>query len=190
VRAGIIAKIREAVGKGQVVAALESGDPMLYGTTYYLEALEDLPTEVIPGISSFQAGCAALKKSPTFGWDTSAVILTMDDWEGRADLNEALMKSGSSFVFFAIAPDYPQLVEAFSRHYAPNTPMAVVCYAGDPIRERIYQSTVRDFLREVPVHELPIGMHLLFVGKFIKGSQARKDALEGAVRYLRRLRDQ
>lgn len=185
-----ISRIRTAILEGKTVVALEAGDPLLYGTTFYLEELEDLPTEIIPGISSFQAACAAVKKSPTFGWDTSAVILTMDDWEGRLDRNEELMRHGSSFILFAIDPDYAKLFNDLKRHYPPETPIAIVAFAGDPENEKLYASTVGSCFEDIDFQRLPLGMYQLLVGKFLEVGQARKDALQGAERYLKRLRNE
>jgi len=50
-RREIIEKITNAVRAGKIVSALQSGDPMMFGLTYYLEMLpEDIPTEIVPGI--------------------------------------------------------------------------------------------------------------------------------------------
>jgi precorrin-4/cobalt-precorrin-4 C11-methyltransferase len=85
----LIEKITSAVEAGKVVASLQGGDPMMFGMTLFLELLpRSVPTEVVPGIGAFQAGSAALKMSPPYGYDPNAVILTMSDWPGRVDLNE------------------------------------------------------------------------------------------------------
>ena len=87
-----VARIKKEVEAGKIVAALEGGDPMIYGTTFYLEMLpKDFPSEIVPGIGAFQSVSAAVKMSPVFGYDTNSVIVTMDDWPGRKDVNEKLM---------------------------------------------------------------------------------------------------
>ena len=46
-----VERIKREVGAGKIVAALEGGDPMIYGTTFYLEMLpKDFPSEIVPGI--------------------------------------------------------------------------------------------------------------------------------------------
>jgi precorrin-2 methylase len=93
-------RIRKAVEEGKTVAALEGGDPMIYGTTFYLEMLpKDLPSEIVPGVGAFQASSAAVKMSPVFGRDTNSVIITMDDWPGRSDVNEKVMATQTSMIF-------------------------------------------------------------------------------------------
>ncbi|MCC6265093.1 MAG: hypothetical protein IT169_16080 [Bryobacterales bacterium] len=176
VRHDLAGKIAEAVKSGKTVACLQSGDPMMYGMTLFLEMLPPgVATEIIPGIGAFQAASAALKHSPPYGYDTSAVILTMDDWPGRADLNETLMKAGSTMVFYTMNLDYPRLFEQLKRHYPAATPVAVVTDAGDPAQQKVILSTVGSFLTEVDYRVLPVNRHLLFVGKFLKSGQARLD---------------
>ncbi len=169
-------KITAAVEAGNVVACLQSGDPMMFGMTLFLEMLPPtLPTEVVPGIGSFQAGSAALKMSPPYGYDTNAVILTMSDWPGRLDLNEKLMASGSSMVFYTMNLDYPTLFQQLKRFYPGDTPVAVVCNAGDQESQKVLRSTIARFLDEVKFTSLPVNRHILFVGKFLVVGQARKD---------------
>ena len=176
IRQDLAAKIAAAVRSGKTVACLQSGDPMMYGMTLFLEILpKDVPTSVVPGIGAFQAASAALKYSPPYGFDTSAVILTMDDWPGRLDLNEKLMAAGSSMVFYTMNMDYPRLLSQLKRFYPPDTPIAAVCDAGDPIREKVVRSTLSVFSDGREYESLPANRHMLFVGKFLKVGQARKD---------------
>jgi precorrin-4 methylase len=171
-------KIQSAVEQGKIVACLQNGDPMMYGMTLFLEMLPpDLPSEIVPGIGSFQAASAAVKMSPPYGFDTSAVILTMGDWPGRVDTNEKLMAMGSTMVFYTMGLDYPSLFAQLKRHYPPHTPVAVVSDAGDPVSQKVIRSTVGRFLEEVDYKNLPAERHLLLVGKFLKTGQARKDFL-------------
>ncbi len=169
-------RIISAIRQGKIVADLQCGDPMVFGLTFMLEMLpEDIPTEVVPGIGSFQAASAAVKMSPTFGYDTSAVILTMDDWKGRADRNEILMAAKSSLVVYTMLLDYPRFFSQLRRYYPADTPVAVVNNAGDPGKQRVIKSTVGKFIKEVDYKSLPESMHILLVGKFLTAGQARKD---------------
>jgi len=150
----------------------------MYGMTLFLEMLpRDLPSEIIPGIGSFQAASAAVKMSPPYGFDTSAVILTMNDWPGRVDTNEKLMAMGSTMVFYTMGLNYPSLFSQLKRHYPPNTPIAVVIDAGDLMSQKVIRSTVGRFLEEVDYKNLPDERYLLLIGKFLKMGQARKDFL-------------
>jgi precorrin-4 methylase len=181
-------KIRKAVEDGKTVAALEGGDPMIYGTTFYLEMLpKDFPSEIIPGIGAFQACSAAVKMSPVFGRDTNSVIVTMDDWPGRSDTNEKLMATETSMIFYTMNLNYPRLFEQLKRHYPPATPVAVVSFAGDRERQQVLRSTVGRFLTEVDYKKLPADAHTLLVGKFLEVGQARNDALLGVKKEIERV---
>lgn len=186
-RQKMIGKIKKAVEKGKNVAALQWGDPMMYGITFYLEMLpKSIPSEIIPGVGAFQAASAAVKMSPPYGWDTSSVILTMADWPGRADTNEKLMATQTSMIFYTMHLDYPQLFEQLKRHYPHDTPVAVVNYAGDRGKQNVIYSTVGNFLKEINYKELPEEAHMLLVGKFLKVGQARKEGLTHGKDYVER----
>ena len=175
-RKEIIDRVSRAVRAGKTVSALQWGDPMIFGMTYYLEMLpKDIPTEIIPGVGAFQAASAATKMSPPYGWDTNSVILTAAEWPGRTDTNEKLMAHQTSMIFYTMFMDYPALFEKLNRHYPSDTPVAVVCYAGDCKKQKIIRSTVGRFLSHVKYKELPV--HTLLVGKFLTVGQGRKDAL-------------
>ena len=172
----LIDRITEAVREGKCVADLQGGDPMVYGLTFMLEMLPaDIPTEGVPGVGAFQAASAAVKMSPPFGYDTSAVILTMDDWEGRVDNNEKLMAGGSSLVVYTMLLDYPRLFSQLKRHYPTDTPVAAVVDAGDRGNQKVIRSTVGRFIDEIDYNNLPKERHILLIGKFLKVGQARKD---------------
>ena len=175
-RREIIDRITRAVRSGKTVSALQWGDPMMFGMTYYLEMLpDDIPTEIIPGVGAFQAASAAVGMSPPYGWDTNSVILTAADWPERTDKNETLMSHQTSMAFYTMFIDYPTLFRNLNRHYPKDTPVALVCNAGDRDKQHIIRSTVGQFLKDIKYEELPV--HMLFVGKFLTAGQARKDAL-------------
>lgn len=181
-------KIRAAVEAGKKVAALEGGDPMIYGTTFYLEMLpKDFPSEIIPGIGAFQASSAAVKMSPVFGYDTSAAIITMDDWPGRKDLNKKLMAAQSSMIIYTMNLNYTALFAQLKKYYPANTPVAVVCFAGDRQKQKVLRSTVGRFLGEVDYKNLPPDAHTILVGKFLEVGQARRDALLGTRQQMERV---
>ena len=182
-------KITAAVRDGKIVCSLENGDPMMYGVTFYMEMLpKDIPSEIVPGIGAFEAAAAAVKMSPPYGWDTNSVILTMSDWEGRLDTNEKLMQAQTSMIFYTMHLDYPKLFEQLKQHYPPETPVAIVVYAGDPTRQRVIRSTIANFFKDVNLKEIPLDKHMLLVGKFLTAGQARKDGLEAGRKFIEMMR--
>jgi precorrin-4 methylase len=190
IRKKTIDKITEAVKAGKIVAYLQSGDAMIFGTTYHLELLpSEIPTEVVPGVGSFQAATAAVKMSPTFGYDTSSVIITMDDWPGRRDVNDKLMALQTSLVVYTMHLDYPKFFKQLVRHYPADTPVAVVCNAGSLENQSIIRSTVERFLKEVSFQNLPPEGHILLIGHFLKAGQARKDGLKYGSEFIQKMHD-
>jgi precorrin-4/cobalt-precorrin-4 C11-methyltransferase len=181
-------RIKKEVEAGKIVAALEGGDPMIYGTTFYLEMLpKDFPSEIVPGVGAFQAVTAAVKRSPVFGYDTNSVIITMDDFTGRKDINEKLMATQTSMIFFTMGLNYPRLFGQLNKHYPASTPVAVVSYGGELEKQQIVQSTVGRFLKDVDYKKLPNDAHTVMVGKFLEVGQARIDALLGAKKQIERV---
>jgi precorrin-4/cobalt-precorrin-4 C11-methyltransferase len=183
-RQDTIEKIKAAVAEGKIVSSLQGGDCMIYGTTFYLEMLpKDFPSEVIPGISAFNAASAAVKMSPTFGWDTDSVVLTMADWPGRKDTGDKFMKIGTSLVYYTMHMDYPKLFAQLKKYYPALTPVAIVAYAGDHEKQQVIRSTVGSFLTEVDYKALPPDMHMLLVGKFLVCGQGRKDGVSSGKEF-------
>ncbi len=183
-----VERILKAVEAGKIVAALEGGDALVYGTTFYLEMLpRDFPSEIIPGIGAFNSVTAAVKMSPVFGYDTNSVIVTMDDFPGRKDLNEKLMATQTSMMIYTMGLNYPRLFEQLRRHYPANTPVAVVCFAGERDKQKVIRSTVGKFLTDIDYRKLPADAHSIVVGKFLEVGQARIDALLGARRQIERV---
>lgn len=190
IREKTIAKIIDAVKAGKIVAYLQSGDAMIFGTTYHLEMLPpEIPTEVVPGIGSFQAATAAVKMSPTFGYDTNSVIITMDDWPGRKDANEKLMALKTSLIVYTMHLNYPKFFKKLKHYYPADTPVAVVCDAGSLETQRVIRTTVGGFLKEVAFNDLPPERHILLVGHFLKAGQARKDGLKHGSDFIRKQHD-
>ena len=183
-----VGRIKKEVEAGKIVVALEGGDPMIYGTTFYLEMLpKDFPSEIVPGIGAFQSVSAAVKMSPVFGYDTDSVIVTMDDFPGRKDINEKLMATQTSMIFYTMGMNYPRLFEQLNRHYPATTPVAVVSFAGERGKQQIVRSTVGRFMKDVDYKKLPNDAHTILVGKFLEVGQARIDALLGAKKQIERV---
>jgi precorrin-4/cobalt-precorrin-4 C11-methyltransferase len=180
-------RIQREVEAGKNVVAMEGGDAMVYGTTFYLELLpKDFPSEIVPGVGAFNAVTAAVKKSPVFGYDTNSVIISMDDFTGRKDINEKLMATQTSMIFYTMGMNYPRLFEQLNRHYPANTPVAVVSFGGERDKQLVVRSTVGRFLKDVDYKKLPVDAHTVLVGKFLDVGQARVDALLGTKKQVNR----
>jgi precorrin-4/cobalt-precorrin-4 C11-methyltransferase len=128
----ICAVFLDAKGKNLDVARLHTGDPSLFGAIGEQIAFCDdnaIDCEVVPGVSSFSASAAALKKELTLPGISQTVILTR--CEGRTPVPEKeklekLAASRSSMCIFLSAGLINSVVGSLLLHYPPNTPVTVV----------------------------------------------------------------
>jgi len=160
-RAKLISDIRSAVAQGKTIAVLDSGDPLIYGPrVWYLEEFEDLNPKVIPGVSCFNAANAALGKGVTRGKETHSVVLTT-----MREI-EKLSKYHPTMIIFTMGTIFEDVVEKLKAHYALETPIAVVVYAGYKEKESVIRGTLKNIMNRVGNEKLPFE-HLVYVGDFL-----------------------
>lgn len=128
----IVTLMEEAHRKGYSVARLHSGDPSLYGALReQIEELQkrNIPFEIIPGVSSFQAAAARLRRELTVPGVTQTVILCR--FGGRTPVPEreslqALARHRATMVIFLSIGHFEKVVEELLSSYSPETPIAVL----------------------------------------------------------------
>lgn len=126
----VLEVIKKAENK--IVVRLHTGDPAIYGAIK--EQIDELDKmnisyEVVPGVSSFTAAAAAIKKEFTLPKVTQTVILTRV--EGRTPVPETedlekLASIGASMAIFLSISMIDKVVEKLRRGYGRNVPIAVV----------------------------------------------------------------
>jgi precorrin-4 methylase len=165
-------RVKKTLHAGKDVAYLVQGDPTIYGPNIWImDALKDVKTTVVPGVSSFNAANAALKKGVTFGIQARSAILTngadvkKENYQGW-DSFERLASSRSTMVFFTMHVDLNDLVPELLRFYPPETPIAVVIEAGYKQKERVIQGTLETISDEVRQNDIPF-KNLIYVGDFL-----------------------
>ncbi len=134
---------REAWEQGENVARLHTGDPSLYGAIgEQMDFCErnKIATEVVPGVSSFSASAAAIKKELTLPGVTQTVILTRCG--GRTPVPEKerierLAEVNATMCIFLSAGLLKKTVDLLLKHYKEKTPAAVVYKATWPDQEVI-----------------------------------------------------
>ncbi|MDY6989320.1 MAG: SAM-dependent methyltransferase [Thermodesulfobacteriota bacterium] len=161
--------IRTAVKESKAVSVLCSGDPTIYGPNmWYAEAFEDLEPEIIPGISCFNAANAALRKGVTRGVKAHSVIMTAsfgrEEYTGPDSIEE-LSRHQATMVFFTMFLDLEKVVEKLETHYPPDTPIAIVLFAGYKDKEKVVYGTLDTIVKETG-GKLPFE-HLIYVGDFL-----------------------
>ena len=142
----------EAAGKK--VVRVHTGVPAIYGAhREQMDALDRLGItyEVIPGVSSFLATAAALKKEYTLPGVSQTVILTR--MEGRTPMPEGeklldLARHRATMVIFLSVGMLEEMCAALRQAYRPDTPAAVV-YKASWEDEKIVRGTLTDLPQKV-----------------------------------------
>ncbi|MEW6229950.1 MAG: precorrin-4 C(11)-methyltransferase [Bacillota bacterium] len=163
----------EAARAGKKVVRLSSGDPSLYGAVIELMALLDeagVPYEVVPGVSSFLAAAARLKKEYTLPGVSQTLILTR--LAGRTPVPEteglaALARHGASLCLFLSVQQVEEAAAALAAGYPPDTPVAVVQKVTWP-EERVIRCRLQDLVTEVKKTAIE-KTALILVGEFLTG---------------------
>ena len=156
--------VRKAVAEGKRVAMLDSGDPLIYGPcSWTLTEFRDIETEVVPGLSCFNAANAALGQGITEGSRSHSVVFA-SGW--TVDEMSALQ---SAMVIFTMRTEFEKFITTLSRHYPADTPLAIVSSAGYAEKEKVFRSTLGAIQNDTGKDQLPFE-YLLYVGDFLKGN--------------------
>lgn len=169
-----IAQFKDLLAKGQDVGLLDYGNPCLYGPSHwYTEALDPDDVIIIPGMGCDAAAMAALGKSTIPAHDVRFVVqsspFSLMRWgmRDRALLKE-LSEHPMTLVLYMALWEPQKLFAALSEVFPPDTPCAVVYWAGYPERERVLAGTVAD-MGDKLAQDKERFMGLLFVGRFLEG---------------------
>jgi precorrin-4/cobalt-precorrin-4 C11-methyltransferase len=157
----IVSELADADRAGHDVARLHSGDPSLYSALAEqcrrLDAL-GISYEIVPGVTSFAAAAAALKRELTVPGVAQTVTLTRVATLSTAmppgeDL-PTLAQSGATLVLHLAAAQIDAIVpQLLSGGYRPDTPAAVVAFASWP-QQAVLRGTLADIAGQM--HEADI----------------------------------
>lgn len=150
----VIEVMKEAEEKGMTVARVHTGDPAVYGAhREQMDRLDQLGIEydVVPGVSSFLAAAAVLKKEYTLPGVSQTVILTR--MEGRTPMPEGekladLAKHQATMIIFLSVGQIQLLSETLKESYSQDTPVAVV-YKATWEDQKIVAGTLKDIAGKV-----------------------------------------
>lgn len=140
----IVAIIVDRVRSGLVVARLHSGDLTLYSAiTEQIQALRsvNIPVELVPGISAFQAAAATLKIELTVPEIVQTIILTRPT--GRASAvptaeDLASLAAHRSSLCLYLAARHVEVAQAkLLQHYPPET-LVAICFRVGWVDEQIW----------------------------------------------------
>ncbi|MFZ7120687.1 MAG: precorrin-4 C(11)-methyltransferase [Eubacteriaceae bacterium] len=167
----VLEVIVKAVSNGKDVARVHTGDPSIYGAIReqidYLEK-ENIICKVIPGVSSFTASAATLKKEFTLPDVSQTIICTR--LEGRTPVpeDESLEKLASHKTSMAIFLSVQMIEDVINKlliHYPSTTPIAVIQKASWP-DEKIVLGTLEDIALKVKEENITKTAQIL-VGDFL-----------------------
>ena len=121
-----------AVKNNKKVARVHTGDPAIFGAhREQMDMLDEygIEYEVVPGVSSFTAAAAAIKRELTLPRVTQTIILTRI--EGRTPVPESedlekLAQVGATMCIFLSISMIDKVVEKLRRGYRRNVPIAIV----------------------------------------------------------------
>ena len=128
----VLAVMKDGEAKGLKVVRVHTGDPAIFGAhREQMDALDrmGIEYEVIPGVSSFLATAAALKKEYTLPGVSQTVILTR--MEGRTPMPPKeklvdLAKHNATMIIFLSVGMLDEMSAILRQEYRPETPVAVV----------------------------------------------------------------
>lgn len=167
----IIRIIERGVKVNKAVVRLHTGDPSIYGAIHEeMEALgiRGIVCEVVPGVSSFLAAAAALKKELTIPDLTQTVILTRLD--GRTPVPkkeslESLAKHNASLVIFLSAHMIDKIAAKLKGIYSPRTPAAIV-YRASWNDEKKAIGTIENIAKKAKALGVK-NQAIIFIGSFL-----------------------
>ena len=159
------------------VVRLHSGDLSLYSAIHeQMQALAEaeIPFEVIPGISAFQAAAAKLKVELTVPGLVQTIILSRISGRTEVPAGEdlaSLAAHGASLCLYLSARHVEEATKQLLEHYPPETPVAICFRLGWP-DEKIWLVSL-DKMASVSQEEKLIRTTLYVISPALGAAEAR-----------------
>jgi precorrin-4 methylase len=158
-----VQSIRDALDAGKNVALLEYGDPTIYGAwMHWLQEFKD-KTEVITGISAFNAANAMVKKDIGCECGGSIIIATPQSLEANEAMLKAVADHGDTLVIFMGLKELKNLKPLLQKYYAQTTPVHLVYRAGYSDSEYMITTSLAEVV-ETAVKEKEQHLGLIYIG--------------------------
>lgn len=167
----VIEVIEKAHNENKSIVRLHTGDPSIYGAIKeQMDELDKLNIcyEVVPGVSSFSAAAASIKKEFTLPGVSQTLILTRV--EGRTPVPEkedleVLASRGASMALFLSVGMIDKVALKLKKGYGRNVPIAVIQRATWQ-DEKVVIGTLDDIAKKVKDANITKTAQIL-VGDFI-----------------------
>jgi precorrin-4/cobalt-precorrin-4 C11-methyltransferase len=165
--------LSEGVNKGMIVARVHTGDPALYGAVQeQIQLLEkdEIPYEVVPGVTVAFAAAAALGRQLTQPGGSQTLILTR--LAGRTKVPESenlagLSQHQASLVVYLSVSKIGEVVAELKQGYPVDTPVVVAYRVGWP-DEKFIAGTLTDIAERVEKSGIK-RQAVILVGKALQG---------------------
>ena len=184
--------MHEQYQKGTFIVRLQSGDPSLYGAIQEQMTLFDelgMDYFIVPGISSFSAGAAALKSEFTIPEVVQSIVLTRGEGKTPMPPEENLInfaKTKATLCIFLSAGIAQKVQNQLLAHFEKDTPVAVL-YRLTWKDEAIYRGKLEDLARIVRDSKKKRTV-LIIVGQAIGARKNRSQLYSSNWRHLFRTR--
>ncbi|MEO0539327.1 MAG: precorrin-4 C(11)-methyltransferase [Cyanobacteria bacterium P01_A01_bin.105] len=155
----IVTLMVERVRSHQRVVRLHDGDPSLYSALYEQGralAAAEIPFEVIPGVSAFQAAAAALQTELTVPQLVQSIILTRISGRTQVPDTEALGSLAAhraSLCLYLSARHVENAQARLLAHYPADMPIAICYRVGWP-DEQIWQVPLAEMAAKTQAERL------------------------------------
>lgn len=187
----IIEKTEAGVKEGKKIVRLHSGDPTIYGAIReQMDLLDEknISYQLVPGISSFTAAGAAIKKEFTLPEVSQTIILTRI--EGRTPVPEeeelvSLAKHKASMALFLSVKQIDRVVDKLIEGYGRDDVPVAVVYKASWEDEKIILGTLKDIGEKVKAEGI-IRTAQILVGDFIEGEYQRSQLYDPAYSHIYR----
>ncbi|WPD21336.1 MAG: precorrin-4 C(11)-methyltransferase [Candidatus Electrothrix scaldis] len=151
----VLAVLTDAWRTGRKAVRLHTGDPAIYGAIReQMQRLnaQDIPYEVVPGVSSALAASAALQVELTVPEVTQTVIFTRQAGRTSVPEQESLRNlaaiQASMCIFLSVSMIDKVVAELMAGGYPEDTPIAVVEKASWP-DQQIVRGTLADIAEKI-----------------------------------------
>ncbi len=189
---GIVAEVQRAHAAGEDVARLQSGDLSIWSATAeQMRRLDGLGIDytVTPGVPSFAAAAAALRRELTLPEVAQSVVLTRTGGRASAmpekEKLAAFAATGATLAIHLSIHVLDRVIVELTPHYGPDCPVAIVAWASWP-QERVVTGTLATIEALVAVDRIE-RTALILVGRALGTADFRESALYDAD-YRRRFR--
>ncbi len=174
----VIEVMEDGVGENLKVVRLHTGDPTIYGAIReQMDILNDkkIDYQVIPGVSSFTAACASIKREFTLPDVSQTIILTRI--KGRTPVPEdedlaGLAKHNASMAIFLSVQSIKEVVDKLIEGYGRDDVPVAVVYKASWEDEKTVFGTLKNIENKIKEENITKTAQIL-VGDFIEGEYQR-----------------